>query len=152
MLAGELSSCHFVVRQRFNCLVTFSLMHQHVFIINTATVYSQSLSRYCFCKYCFVLNYSAYICVYFALFLRVHPYHARAFVKRLLDLSAPDNEDDGSELHKSSVSDACVGRGGVFYYENMEGGHGGAADNKQHAYMTVLHIEFLKRTIGKGVM
>ena len=40
---------------------------------------------------------------------RVHPYHARAFVKRLQDVGAED----------------------VFYYENIEGGHGGAADNKQ---------------------
>lgn len=57
---------------------------------------------------------------------RVHPYHARAFVKRLLD----------------------VGVSNTLYYENIEGGHGGAADNKQQAFMTVLYINFLLQTIG----
>ena len=28
----------------------------------------------------------------------------------------------------------------VLYYENKEGGHGGAADSKQQAYMTVTHL------------
>ena len=53
---------------------------------------------------------------------RVHPYHARSFVKRLKD----------------------VGVTNTLYYENMEGGHGGAADSKQQAFMTVLYINFLK--------
>jgi prolyl oligopeptidase len=29
------------------------------------------------------------------------------------------------------------------YYENIEGGHGGAANNKQQAYMTALAYAFL---------
>ena len=29
------------------------------------------------------------------------------------------------------------------------GGHGGAADNKQQAFMNVLYLEFLWGTIGK---
>lgn len=58
---------------------------------------------------------------------RVHPYHARAFVKRLADIGKAES---------------------VFYYENIEGGHGGAADSKQQAFMTILYIEFLKKTIG----
>jgi prolyl oligopeptidase len=37
----------------------------------------------------------------------------------------------------------------VYYYENIEGGHGGAADNKQTAFMNVLYIDFLWSTIGK---
>ena len=37
----------------------------------------------------------------------------------------------------------------VFYYENMEGGHGGAADNKQQAFMNTLYLDFLWKTIGK---
>jgi prolyl oligopeptidase len=37
---------------------------------------------------------------------RVHPYHARCFVKRL--------QETGCQLN-------------TFYYENIEGGHGGAA-------------------------
>ena len=57
---------------------------------------------------------------------RVHPYHARAFVKRLLDIGADQ----------------------TVYYENIEGGHGGAADNKQRAFMMALYIDFLDKTIG----
>jgi len=58
---------------------------------------------------------------------RVHPYHARAFVKRLLD----------------------CGHTQTTYYENMEGGHGGAADPKQQAFMTTLWLEFLWKTVGE---
>lgn len=31
----------------------------------------------------------------------------------------------------------------VYYYENMEGGHGGAADAKQTAFMTGLAYDFM---------
>jgi prolyl oligopeptidase len=58
---------------------------------------------------------------------RVHPYHARAFVHRLQDCG---------------VSNAV-------YYENIEGGHGGAADSKQQAFMTALYMAFLEQTICK---
>eukprot|EP00435_Cladocopium_sp_Y103_P017560 s3853_g4.t1 len=48
---------------------------------------------------------------------RVHPGHARKMVAKLLEHpTAKDN---------------------TFYYENIEGGHGGAADNKQRAFMQV---------------
>lgn len=60
---------------------------------------------------------------------RVHPYHARAFVAR---------------LEETRVCD------GLLYYENIEGGHGGAADPKQQAFMMCLYIEFLRKTVGKG--
>ncbi len=41
---------------------------------------------------------------------------------------------------------------GVYYYENIEGGHGGAADNKQRAFMSTLAYDFLDQTLaGKGV-
>ncbi|MFZ2240915.1 MAG: prolyl oligopeptidase family serine peptidase [Gordonia amarae] len=56
---------------------------------------------------------------------RVHPGHARKFVARL--------EETG---HR------------VSYYENIEGGHGGAADNTQSAFKSALAYEFLWRTIG----
>ncbi len=71
---------------------------------------------------------------------RVHPYHARAFVKRLLDLKA---EAISGGASSSSVED------NVFYYENIEGGHGGAADNKQQAFVNTLYLDFLWKTIGK---
>ena len=60
---------------------------------------------------------------------RVHPYHARAFVHRLQDVGKSGN---------------------TFYYENIEGGHGGAADPEQSAFMICLYQNFLKKTIGKG--
>ena len=56
---------------------------------------------------------------------RVHPYHARAFARRLQELGLQD----------------------IFYYENIEGGHSGAADSKQQAYVLTLYINFLKQAI-----
>lgn len=58
---------------------------------------------------------------------RVHPAHARKMVAKLKDLGAPN----------------------VYYYENIEGGHGGAADNKQYAYMKTLMHLFLESHICK---
>ena len=51
---------------------------------------------------------------------RVHPAHARKMVAKM--------KDQGHD---------------VLYYENIEGGHGGAADNKQAAFMTALAYTFL---------
>jgi len=51
---------------------------------------------------------------------RVHPGHARKFVARLRELGHP-----------------------VSYYENIEGGHGGAADNPQTAFMWAVAYSFL---------
>ncbi len=51
---------------------------------------------------------------------RVHPGHARKMVAKM----------------KSMGHD-------VLYYENIEGGHGGAADNKQAAFMSALAYTFL---------
>ncbi len=64
---------------------------------------------------------------------RVHPYHARAFVKRILDYQ----HQPKATAAAAAASD--INRGDVLYYENIEGGHGGAADNKQLAFMTVRH-------------
>ena len=36
----------------------------------------------------------------------------------------------------------------VLYYENIEGGHGGAADNKQAAFMSALAYTFLWQRLG----
>jgi prolyl oligopeptidase len=35
----------------------------------------------------------------------------------------------------------------VHYYENIEGGHAGAADNAQTAFRSALIFEFLHRTL-----
>jgi prolyl oligopeptidase len=51
---------------------------------------------------------------------RVHPGHARKMAARL--------EEEGHE---------------VLYYENIEGGHGAAANNKQSAFMSALAYAFL---------
>jgi prolyl oligopeptidase len=71
---------------------------------------------------------------------RVHPYHARSFVKRLLDCHSLRTMSDSS-------SDPVAPK--VFYYENMEGGHGGAADNKQQAFMSALYLQFLQKELSK---
>ena len=36
------------------------------------------------------------------------------------------------------------------YYENIEGGHGGAADIKQRAFTTALAYTFLWKELGPG--
>jgi prolyl oligopeptidase len=55
---------------------------------------------------------------------RVHPGHARKMTARLLELGKP-----------------------VLSYENIEGGHGGAADNRQRAFMDALGYAFLDREL-----
>jgi prolyl oligopeptidase len=51
---------------------------------------------------------------------RVHPGHARKMVAKMLSLGHP-----------------------VTYYENIEGGHGGSANNQQAAFMSALAYTFL---------
>jgi prolyl oligopeptidase len=59
---------------------------------------------------------------------RVHPAHARKLMQKLR-LQQDHN---------------------MWYYENIEGGHGGAADNKQRAFMTTLVYDFLWKTLSKA--
>ncbi|HMR48419.1 MAG TPA: prolyl oligopeptidase family serine peptidase [Arachnia sp.] len=56
---------------------------------------------------------------------RVHPGHARKMMAKLRDAGSP-----------------------AWYYENIEGGHGGAADNRQRAHMDALYLEFLWRRLA----
>jgi prolyl oligopeptidase len=56
---------------------------------------------------------------------RVHPGHARKMVARM--------KEQGHD---------------VLYYENIEGGHGGAANNKQAAYMSALAYTFLLKELS----
>ncbi|HWC81637.1 MAG TPA: prolyl oligopeptidase family serine peptidase [Pseudonocardiaceae bacterium] len=58
---------------------------------------------------------------------RVHPGHARKMVARLLE-------------HEYDIR----------YYENIEGGHGAAADNAQRAHKWALTFEFLWRTLAEN--
>ena len=55
---------------------------------------------------------------------RVHPGHARKMVAKMRDMGHD-----------------------VLYYENVEGGHAGAADNAQRAYMWTLAFRFLWQTL-----
>ena len=57
---------------------------------------------------------------------RVHPAHARKMVARMLEQGHTD----------------------VLYYENMEGGHGGAADNLQRAQLQALRFAFFWSALG----
>lgn len=59
---------------------------------------------------------------------RVHPGHARKMTAAL--------EAAGHRVH---------------YYENIEGGHAGAADNAQTAFRSALIFEFLHRTLNEEV-
>jgi prolyl oligopeptidase len=59
---------------------------------------------------------------------RVHPGHARKMMARM-----QQQEHD------------------VLYYENIEGGHGGAADNRQLAHMQALAFRFLRQTLIESV-
>jgi prolyl oligopeptidase len=63
---------------------------------------------------------------------RVHPAHARKMVKRLWDLG------EGKDWP-------------VYYYENIEGGHGGAADSKQEAFMTSLAYDFMWQALTSSL-
>ncbi|MEO5697339.1 MAG: prolyl oligopeptidase family serine peptidase, partial [Burkholderiaceae bacterium] len=56
---------------------------------------------------------------------RVHPGHARKMAARMLAQDHP-----------------------VLYYENIEGGHGGAADNEQRAHVQALAMSYLWRRLG----
>jgi prolyl oligopeptidase len=56
---------------------------------------------------------------------RVHPGHARKMVARMLE--------QGHD---------------ILYYENIEGGHGGAANNEQVAFMQALEYTFLAKQLG----
>ena len=38
----------------------------------------------------------------------------------------------------------------VWYYENVEGGHAGAADNAQTAFKSALSYSFLHATLGRA--
>ncbi|MGV8873295.1 MAG: prolyl oligopeptidase family serine peptidase [Rhodococcus sp. (in: high G+C Gram-positive bacteria)] len=58
---------------------------------------------------------------------RVHPGHARKMAALLAELGHD-----------------------VSYYENIEGGHGGASDNAQLAFKTALSYEFLWRQLAQG--
>lgn len=58
---------------------------------------------------------------------RVHPGHARKMVAKMEE----------------------AGIGGVWYYENTEGGHAGASDNRQSAFLAALEFRFLREALAE---
>ena len=57
---------------------------------------------------------------------RVHPGHARKMAAKMLAQGHP-----------------------LLYYANIEGGHGGAADNEQRAHLMALEFSYLWRQLGR---
>jgi len=49
---------------------------------------------------------------------------------------------------RQKLQDVGQGRWPVYYYENVEGGHAGAADAKQSAFMTALAYDFMFATLS----
>ena len=67
-------------------------------------------------------------------------------------LLTPSTRDDRVHPGHARKMTAALEAAGhrVRYYENIEGGHAGAADNAQTAFKTALTYEFLWRTIGQA--
>lgn len=76
------------------------------------------------------------------------PYHnvdpARAYPPILITTSTRDDRVHPGHARKMTALLMEQGKQ-VLYYENIEGGHGGAADNKQRAFMDALGWTFLDR-------
>ena len=79
------------------------------------------------------------------------PYHHispdRHYPPVLIATSTRDDRVHPAHARKMTAALEAAGHQ-VRYYENIEGGHGGAADNKQAAFKAALMFEFLWRTIG----
>ncbi|WP_297106629.1 prolyl oligopeptidase family serine peptidase [Tessaracoccus sp.] len=79
------------------------------------------------------------------------PYHlfdpARDYPPTLLLTSTRDDRVHPGHARKMMAKLAGTGKR-AWYYENIEGGHGGAADNRQRAHMDALYLEFLRRQLA----
>ncbi len=79
------------------------------------------------------------------------PYHNisadRHYPPLLITTSTRDDRVHPGHARKMTAALQAAGHH-VRYYENIEGGHAGAADNKQAAFKSALMFEFLWRTIG----
>ncbi|QAY68715.1 prolyl oligopeptidase family serine peptidase [Xylanimonas protaetiae] len=79
------------------------------------------------------------------------PYHhiaaGTAYPPVLLLTSTRDDRVHPGHARKAAALLEAIGAD-VTYYENVEGGHGGAADNAQAAHMSALAWEFLGRRLG----
>ena len=80
------------------------------------------------------------------------PYHlldpARDYPPTLLLTSTRDDRVHPGHARKMHAKMLDAGKD-VRYYENIEGGHGGAANNQQAAHMDALYYSFLWQQLGK---
>ena len=78
------------------------------------------------------------------------PYHNldpdTSYPPMLLTTSTRDDRVHPGHARKMAAKMAAQGHR-VLYYENIEGGHAGAADNSQRAFMWALAFAFLHRTL-----
>jgi len=79
------------------------------------------------------------------------PYHLldadRDYPPVLLTTSTRDDRVHPAHARKTAAWLRAAGKD-VTYYENVEGGHGGAADNSQAAFMSALAWTFLRERLG----
>ena len=80
------------------------------------------------------------------------PYHridpAKDYPPILFTTSTRDDRVHPGHARKMAAALQSVGED-VLYYENIEGGHGGAADNEQAAFMSALAYTFLWEALDK---
>jgi prolyl oligopeptidase len=72
----------------------------------------------------------------------------RRYPPVLITTSTRDDRVHPGHARKMTAALEAAGHQ-VLYYENIEGGHGGAADNAQAAFRAALIYEFLHRTLGE---
>jgi prolyl oligopeptidase len=81
------------------------------------------------------------------------PYHNISAEKRyppvLITTSTRDDRVHPGHARKMTAALEAAGHQ-VSYYENIEGGHAGAADNAQIAFRSALTFEFLHRTLDRS--
>ncbi len=79
------------------------------------------------------------------------PYHlfdpGRDYPPTLVTTSTKDDRVHPGHARKMTARMLAAGKD-VTYYENIEGGHGGAANNEQAAHMAALAYEFLASRLG----
>jgi prolyl oligopeptidase len=80
------------------------------------------------------------------------PYHlfdaAKTYPPTLILTSTKDDRVHPGHARKMAAKMMAAGKS-VYYYENIEGGHGGAANNEQQAFMAALRYRFLWRVVGQ---
>jgi prolyl oligopeptidase len=80
------------------------------------------------------------------------PYHlfdpAKDYPPTLILTSTRDDRVHPGHARKMHALMSAAGKN-VRYYENIEGGHGGAANNRQAAHMDALYLTFLWQQLGR---